>query len=446
MLRTILIIFLTVSIVATAYWGYKEHEAKNALLIHAENNYQRSFHELSYHIDLLHDQIGTSLAMNSSEKLSPQFVEIWRITSEALSNVSQLPLTLLPFFKTEEFLSNIGQFTYQTAIRDLDNEPLNQDEIKALQNLYGQAEEIKDELRQLQYTVLNNQLRWMDVELALVTDDQSQEQPIIDGLRVVEEDMMNEFALENEQVAPFATDLEDSGQFIKGKKKSEEDLRLFTKKLFQIEDDLEINVSKSGDGATVPFYTVQYEDGKNVYMDITEKGAHPIHILVDKEINEATLSLNDGLMEAENYLQQFNYKDMTFLESKQFDSIGVYTFVHLQDDVRIYPDLIQMKIALDDGELVGLNAREYVVNHRKRKLKQPNITVEEAREKLNTNVHIHEEHIALIKNDLGEDVIVYEFLGELQDETYKIFVNAMNGKEEKIEKLTAAETNFEINL
>src|SRR5699024_7882282 len=130
------IIALAVGVAGVSYWGYKEHQEKNALLIHSENNYQRAFHELTYNMDLLHDKIGTSLAMNSQERLSPQFVDIWRLTSEALANVGQLPLTLLPFNKTEEFLSNIGDFTYRTAIRDLSDDPLSNDEIKSLEGLY----------------------------------------------------------------------------------------------------------------------------------------------------------------------------------------------------------------------------------------------------------------------------------------------------------------------
>src|SRR5690625_6670119 len=122
MIRSILIAVLAIGIAGVGIWGYKEHEEKNALLIHAENNYQRSFHELVYHLDLLHDKIGTSLAMNSKERLSPQFVDIWRLTSEAQSNVGQLPLTLLPFNKTEEILSNIGDFIYRTTVGDLSDE------------------------------------------------------------------------------------------------------------------------------------------------------------------------------------------------------------------------------------------------------------------------------------------------------------------------------------
>lgn len=186
MLRSILIVVLTIGVLGTSFWGYKEHQDKNAVLIQAENSYQRSFHELTYYTDLLHDKIGTSLAMNSKSSLSPQLVEIWRISSEALANVGQLPLSLLPFNKTEEFLSNIGDFTYRTAVRDLDKEPLSDKEVASLKDLYEQSKEIKNELRQVQHAVLENDLRWMDVELALATQEEPLDNTIIDGFKTVE--------------------------------------------------------------------------------------------------------------------------------------------------------------------------------------------------------------------------------------------------------------------
>lgn len=446
MLRTILIVFLSIGLIGTVYWGYKEHEEKNALLIHAENNYQRSFHELSYHMDLLHDQIGTSLAMNSGEKLSPQFVEIWRITSEALTNVSQLPLSLIPIVKTEEFLSDIGSFTYRTAIRNLDDDPLNDEEMDTLHDLYGQAANIKDELRQMQHQVLANNLRWMDVELALATQDEPMDSTIIDGFNSVE-DHVDQFTNEREGM-PFLQKVsqKNSYQSVTGKQKSEEDIRKFSKKLFEIDDEINMNISKSGDGADIPIYSVFYEDGKRVYMDITERGAHPISVLVERNIEKAKISLNDGLIEAENYLKQFGYENMGVLQSQQFDDIGVYTFLNIEDDVRIYPDAIVVKIALDNGDIMGLNAKEYVLNHHERNIGKPELTSEEAREEVNQSVQIHDEHLSIIENDLNEEVLTYEFLGEMNDETYRIFINAETGIEEKVEKLTNTEMNFDIQL
>lgn len=81
MVRWITIVVLSIVAVGTTVWGYKENQDKNAVLIQAENSYQRAFHELTYNVDLLHDKIGSTLAMNTRQQLSPQLAEIWRITS-----------------------------------------------------------------------------------------------------------------------------------------------------------------------------------------------------------------------------------------------------------------------------------------------------------------------------------------------------------------------------
>lgn len=446
MIRSIIIAVLSIGIAGLGYWGYKEHEEKNALLIHAENNYQRAFHELSYHMDLLDDKIGTSLAMNSSERLSPQFVDIWRLSSQALTNVGQLPLTLLPFNKTEEFLSQIGDFTYRTAIRDLNDDPLTDEEINTLKKLQTQAADIKNELRQVQHTSLQNNLRWMDVELALATEEEQKDNTIIDGFKTVE-NKVGEFAEGDEGAAFMEISTKDHEfKHIPGEWKSENDIREFSKNLFSIKDDNNISITKSGDGANVPMFTVSYKDGKSVYMDITQKGAHPIQLLVDRPINEKKLSLNDGLMRAEKYLKEFDFKHMVALQSQQFDNTGLFTFVYLQDNVRIYPDSMVLKVALDNGDIVGFNAKNFLMNHHDRKIPKPTLSMEEAREYVNKNVEIQEEYVSLIENDLHEEVLTYEFLGTLGEETYRIFINAEDGVEERVEKLTGTETNFEVNL
>lgn len=445
MIRSIIIGVLTIGIIGVGYWGYKEYEEKNALLIHAENSYQRSFHELSYYMDLLHDKIGTSLAMNTSDRLSPQFVDIWRLTSQASNNVGQLPLSLVPIHDTQEFLSKIGDFTYKTSIRNLDDDPLSEDEIEKLQHLYEQAADVKDDLREMQHTALTNNLRWMDVELALATGDDEKDDVIIDGFRTVDKNLgeFSETDIGNDMFQE--TSQKNQYKDIEGKRHNEEDIRTFSKKLFDIDDDKNIRIVKDGEGADVPTYTVTYEDGKEVYMDITEQGARPISILVNREINESKKSLNDGLLLAEDYLQQFEYDNITATQSQQYDGIGVYAFMYEQEGVRIYPDSIMVKVALDNGDIIGFNAREYLMNHHDRTIPDAELTIEEAREHVNSEVTIQEENLAIIENNINEEVLTYEFLGTMEDETYRIFINAENGIEEKVEKLTGTETNFEVN-
>jgi len=441
--RWILIGILSLGIAGVGFWGYQEHQEKNAVLIQAENNYQRAFHELSYHMDLMHDKIGTALAMNSRKSLSPQLTEIWRLTSQASSNVGQLPLTLMPFNKTEEFLSNIGDFTYRTAVRDLQEKPLSDKEVKTLQNLYEQSGDLKDELRNVQHTVLDENLRWMDVQLALATQDEQSDNTIVDGFKTVEKKVEG-FAESNVDSALTGTSAEEHEyQNLTGEKIDKKTASKRGQELLNVKNTDNLTVTESGDGADVPIYSISYQNGnKNGYLDITKQGGHPLTLLVNRQVKEQKISLNQGLEKAKEYLDQYKFDNMKLFTSNQFDNVGVYSFLYNQDGVRIYSDAIELKVALDNGDLLGLTARNYFMNHKKRDIPEPELSIDEAKEKVNPDVQINEQYMAVIDNDLGEEVLVYEFLGVLDNETYRIFINAKDGTEEKVEKLDGTEINY----
>ncbi|HLR63177.1 MAG TPA: germination protein YpeB [Lentibacillus sp.] len=443
MVRWILIGILSLGIAGVGFWGYQEHQEKNAVLIQAENNYQRAFHELSYHMDLMHDKIGTALAMNSRKSLSPQLTEIWRLTSQASSNVGQLPLTLMPFNKTEEFLSNIGDFTYRTAVRDLQEKPLSDKEVKTLQNLYEQSGDLKDELRNVQHTVLDENLRWMDVQLALATQDEQSDNTIVDGFKTVEKKVEG-FAESNVDSALTGTSAEEHEyQNLTGEKIDKKTASKRGQELLNVKNTDNLTVTESGDGADVPIYSISYQNGnKNGYLDITKQGGHPLTLLVNRQVKEQKISLNQGLKKAKEYLDQYKFDNMKLFTSNQFDNVGVYSFLYNQDGVRIYSDAIELKVALDNGDLLGLTARNYFMNHKKRDIPEPELSIDEAKEKVNPDVQINEQYMAVIDNDIGEEVLVYEFLGVLDNETYRIFINAKDGTEEKVEKLDGTEINY----
>ncbi|WP_156289249.1 germination protein YpeB [Oceanobacillus salinisoli] len=447
MKRWILIAVLGLVVAGTAFWGYQEHQEKNAILIQAENTYQRAFHELAYHIDLLHDEIGTALAMNSDQRLSPQMVEIWRLTSEASSDVNQLPLGLLPFNKTEEFLSNIGDFTYRTAIRNLDDEPLSDEETETLKNLYEQSAEIERELRQVQHLVLEENLRWMDVQMALADEDAQVDNTVIDGLKTVEKTVegFSEADVDSSIIGTSAKN--HQYKFLQGSKDIDENEALrISKELFKIEDESQIRITETGNGAEVPMYSASYTNGdRHGYLDITKQGGNPISLLVERPIGDKKISLNEGTERAEEYIEKLGFEDMILFQSSEYDNIGAYSFLYSQDGVRIYSDAIEVKVALDNGDILGLTAQNFMQNHKERDIPQPDITASEAKEMVNSNVDIQEEFLAVIDNDLGEEVLTHEFLGIYGDDTYRIFINAMNGQEEKVEKLGGSEINYAVN-
>lgn len=53
------------------------------------------------------------------------------------------------------------------------------------------------------------------------------------------------------------------------------------------------------------------------------------------------------------------FKDLELFESTQYDHIGLFNFVTKKNNVRIYPESIMVKVALDDGSIIGFSAEQY---------------------------------------------------------------------------------------
>ncbi|WP_349407588.1 germination protein YpeB [Pseudalkalibacillus sp. SCS-8] len=439
MIRTVLLTILALAVVGTGYWGYKEHQEKNAVLINAENNYQRAFHDLNFHFDALEEKIGTTLAMNSRQQLSPALAEVWRLTSEAHNDVGQLPLALLPFNKTEEFLTKIGEFSYRIAIRDLTKSPLSDKEYQTLEKLHENATEIKNELRKVQSLVMKENLRWMDVELALATESDPKDNTIIDGLKTVDKSSEGysevNWGPEMTKISEFK---DNKYKALKGKEITKEEAKKLAFKFLDLKQGSKVIVEENGKGSPYKAYRVSINEPQsksNIYMELTKKGGHPVWILQDRDVKKAKLSLYKGSEKALAFLKAHAMDKMEMSVSDQYDNIGIYTYVKKQGDVRIYPQTITIKVALDNGDIIGYEGMNYLVGERERKITSPKLSEQEARGKMNPKLKIMEVHQGIIVNDLGEEVHCYEFLATLKNETFRIFINANNGYEEKVKKL-----------
>lgn len=107
-------------------------------------------------------------------------------------------------------------------------------------------------------------------------------------------------------------------------------------------------------------------------------------------------------------------------------------YAYLQDNVTIYPDLIKVKIALDNGEVLGMETTGYLNNHTQRTIETPSISLEKAKALLNKKLSITSEDLAIIPTEWNTEIFCYEFKGRVDDTDFLVYVNAQTGKEETI--------------
>lgn len=429
---------LLVALIGTGVWGYTEHQEKNSILIKAENQYQRAFHDLSFHMDKLKSELGNALAVHtaSTDSYRKGLVNVWRLTSEAQNEINQLPLSLMEFNKTEEFLSKLAKFSYGAAVRDLNKKPLSKEEMKTLSSLYEHSNEISNELRGVQGKVIANRLRWMDVELALASDKQPEDNTIIDGFQTVDKKVSNYNELST-GVTSMSLHTKRDVSVLTGKEMTLGEIQQKAAKFSGLPAE-QIKVNENGNASEYQSLSANAmgASGESVLqMDFTKKGGELIYFMKPREVKETKLSVREARDKANEFLDQHGYPNMTAVSFDKYGNTANITFARKIDDIVYYPQKLVTTVALDNGELTGMQTTDYVFSKKDQIPAKPKLSLDEARKKLNSNLKVVSDGMAVIKDQNDKDVMCYEFIGNMNDQSYRVYINGDLGTEEKIETI-----------
>ncbi|MBB6449016.1 spore germination protein [Geomicrobium halophilum] len=464
MIRSIIIAVLSVALIGTAVFAYNEHQEKEnlgqqgegfnqeqegfdqeQLAINNENNYQRSFNQLAFHLDHMQDELGASLATNGLTNMTGSLAEVWRISSMAHSEMGHLPLGIVPIRETEQYLSNVAEFTHDVAIRDRADEPLTDEEYEQLETFYEQAGEISQDLRTVQAKMQSEDIRWTDIEAELVSNTDPGEGTAIDGLQGIDEKAKG-FSENNwNDDTGFPEDVEDRIASVVDDETAldEEEVVEKAKDFLNLSDEADVEVDRLGEGLPYEGYQIMVDDndGESKYrLNMTEKGGLPIWALQDRPISdEVNVSLNEASDIAADFLEDKGFEDLQLVDSKQYNSVGTFQFAPTANDVRLYPDAVVMEVALDDGDIIGYKGSDYIANHRERHDLEPEIDLEEALDEVHENLEVREDHMAVIENQNGDEVLTYELYGTMNNDTYRLYINAEDGTEEEVKRMQEAE-------
>ncbi|WP_019909946.1 germination protein YpeB [Paenibacillus sp. HW567] len=427
-------------LVGALLWGYQENQEKNSILIKAENQYQRAFHDLSYHVERLHGELGNTLAVNSGSSGMHRkgLVNVWRLTSEAQNEINQLPLTLLPFSKTEEFLSKISNFSYKAAVRDFTKKPLTTNEMGNLKALYKNSGEISKDLQEVQHKVISNRLRWMDVESALATEEKAEDNTIIDGFKTVDKRVA---AYPELDYGPSVASIYDKRSVKKlgGKPVTAEDVKRKAIKFADLGGNAGVEIKENGKGTEWASYTATVTGNNHkqaISMDFTVDGGLLISYNDNREVGPAKITMRQAVVKAGEFLKKKGYPGMTAVSADRYDNLGNLTFVTSKNGVLIYPEKLTVRVGLDTGDPTGFQASDYVRERQeKRQIPKPVLSLAAARKKLNPEFKELYNRLAWIKNDNAEEMLTYEFGGKINGAQYRIYLNATDGNEEAVEQV-----------
>lgn len=221
-----------------------------------------------------------------------------------------------------------------------------------------------------------------------------------------------------------------------GENVSEEKAKEIAKKFIGEDKVQEITLSGKSENTNMITYDfnakINNEKEANLTISVSEKGGHIVFMNYNRSIEAESVSQDRANEIGKKYLEDRGFKNMKETYYLKQDGIVTINYAYEQNDVTVYPDLIKLKVALDNGEVMGVETSGYLNNHETRDVSKVLISKEQAKKNLNKNLDIKSENLAIIPTEWKSEVLCWEFKGKVDDTDFLVYINCETGKEEDI--------------
>ena len=429
-----ILILLIIGIVILAIFLYRQ---RTMYVIQAENQYNSAFYELIDYIDDVENYLAKSIVSSSAENGAETLMHVWREANLAQVYLSQLPISSNELASTSKFLNQVSEYSYSLATKCINNEKITDEELANLEELYDYSTSLTGTLEQLLNDMGSGNISWK--ELTKDTDTALAQQ--VDNLSSASFSNLDKNFGEYEGLiydGAYSEHIETAEKKgLVGNEISEEEAKNIVHEFIGDERIEEITSNGLVENGEIVVYDfgIKIKDGDSnnpMNISISKTGGHVVLMNYNREILEEKISQEEANNIGKEFLNSRGYANMKETYYLKQGNAVTINYAYQQDNVVIYPDLIKLKIALDNGEILGIETTGYLNNHYERNIPAVGISEEEARQNLNKNLEITSSGFAIIPTEWKTEIFCYEFKGKLNDKDFLVYINAETGKEENI--------------
>ncbi len=187
----------------------------------------------------------------------------------------------------------------------------------------------------------------------------------------------------------------------------------------------------------IPCYNINDKQEGNVSCSVSKKGGLLVEFMKYRDIGSAKISIDKALEYSDAFLQEMNISSMERNYYERYGDTLLVNYVYRQNDTLVYPDMIKISIALDNGEIISYDAQSYITNHKQRKLSEVKCDYMDALELVSDKLEVVSRRMAVIPSEGTSEKFCHEFICKTKEGgRIIVYINALTGKEEQILILT----------
>ncbi|MBE6835690.1 MAG: hypothetical protein E7515_05500 [Ruminococcaceae bacterium] len=390
---------------------------------------QQSICELDEYASSIDSTLSKGIYATTPPMILSLSTELWRLSSGAKIMLSQIPNDSIDMSRTNKFLTQTGELMMSLNRRAANGEQLSEKDVSSLVSLLKYAKAFHASTSALRDGAFDGTVELIKQAGNITSNSKVEATPLSSSLENTEKAITDFPSLIYD--GPFSDHIEKkTAAFLNGK---EEISRSEAKKkcaeyLSVKEEDITFSAMEDGKTEAYVFTT------DKITCAVTKKGGYLSYILSGEYAGEDKIEYDEARDRATEYLEKIGYKNMKATYHSENDGICTINFAFEENGVRCYPDLIKVSVSLSDGKIISVDARNYLLSHRNRNLKNENFSVfAEAEKKVSPLLHVKDSRLAVIPTPSEDEKLCAEFhCSDDNGQEVLVYINAETLNEEEI--------------
>ncbi|MBR1739313.1 MAG: germination protein YpeB [Ruminococcus sp.] len=391
------------------------------------SSYSRSIEELAFSCQNISSTLEKQLYTGSGDMQQNLAVELYKEAASAKSSLSQLPVASLDLGSTYRFLSQVGNYSLSLSEKLQKGEDLTDEEYDNISKLYEFSKGLCEDMWLLEGQVVSGELSLYQVE---GLTDTGEPPYVTEGF--------TDFEGNFDDYPTLIYDGPFSDNILERTPKMTENADPIDQKTALQKASIDLNMN-SADLSEVtriegkmPGWRFSDKSG-SVCCEITEQGGYLAYFLRTRNVVGENIDHARAIKYAEDYLQYLGILSMERTYYEIQNNIMTINYAYKDIDRRVYPDLVKISVAMDNGDVLGIDARGYLANHCKREYPERVISVTRARQEVSPRLRINDSRLAVIPTDGANEVLCYEFTCKAETgRSVLVYINAQTAEEEDL--------------
>ena len=391
--------------------------------------YEKSFYDLIDNVNNIEMNLSKLTSSNSQEYQADVVDKLLEQSNMAQNNLASLPLTDQSISKTISFINTTNGYCTSLSNQLGRGQALSDDQKYDVEALCDSAKNIKQEVNRFAVLLTNDYS---------IVDNMKSKNKELDSNFSQQFSSLQEPSVEYPQLiydGPFSDSV--LNQEIKG---------LQDKEFTQLQAQEQVNKDVFGydkisyNGMTEGRFTtynfeLNFADNSKGFVQVTKKGGFILSFSRTHTLQKISYSQEKCVELAEKFVKDLGINDM---ECVWYADAEGYLYVNLAyklDNIIVYPDLIKVKVAMDDGTIIGLEGMNYAYNHIERTVPKVITTETDAKRAVEPELMVQKVTLCIIPKEYVGESLAWELQAVGNGNQFYAYVDAETGQLVRILKV-----------